>query len=137
MKTNKLLKLCLLSLASILASCGGTTSSIIPSTGNSENPITTTNTPTTNTPTTTTTPTTNTPTTSTSSTPDEYTKITVSDFLKYKETNKYYILEGTITNLTDNRYGNFDLKDSTGTVFCYGVLEKKAQQIKNGSKTVV
>lgn len=120
MKTNKLLKLCLLSLASILASCGGTTSSITPSTGNSENPITTTNTPTTNTPTTTTTPT-----TSTSSTPDEYTKVTVSDFLKYKETNKYYILEGTITNLTDNRYGNFDLKDSTGSVFCYGVLENK------------
>lgn len=120
MKTNKLLKLCLLSLASILASCGGTTSSITPSTGNSENPITTTNTPTT-----TTTPTTNTPTTSTSSTPDEYTKVTVSDFLKYKETNKYYILEGTITNLTDNRYGNFDLKDSTGSVFCYGVLENK------------
>ena len=119
MKKNKIFKITLLTLASVMVACGDVTPSITPSTGNSDIPTTSTN------PTTTATPTTNTPTTNTPTTPDEYTKLTVSEFLKYKDTNKYYILEGIITNLTDNRYGNFDLKDSTGSVFCYGVLENK------------
>lgn len=119
MKKNKIFRLSLLALASVMVACGDITPSITPSIGNSDTPTTSTN------PTTTATPTTNTPTTSTPTTPDEYTKLTISEFLKYKDTKKYYILEGTITNLTDNRYGNFDLKDSTGSVFCYGVLENK------------
>ena len=72
MKKNKIFKITLLTLASVMVACGDVTPSITPSTGNSDIPTTSTN------PTTTATPTTNTPTTNTQTTPDEYTKLTVS-----------------------------------------------------------
>ena len=59
-------------------------------------------------------------------------------------------MTGTVKNLNDgDKYGNFDLEDSTGSVYVYGVLSEKggekkkfqelvaAKGIKNGSKITI
>ncbi len=49
--------------------------------------------------------------------------LTVSEFLSMEISDaKYYRLTGTVTNLTNTDYGNFDLVDETGSVYVYGVL---------------
>ena len=78
---------------------------------------------------------------------DGSTIITVADFIAAAEsTSVWYQLTGTIKNLANgDQYGNFDLEDTTGSVYVYGVLsekggaKKKFQElvsqygIKNGS----
>ena len=55
------------------------------------------------------------------------TKISVADFLTKKDDkNVYYMLEGTITEFAGQRndlktYGNFGLKDATGSAYVYGL----------------
>ena len=77
--------------------------------------------------------------------------VTVADFVAAPESNDvWYQLTGTVKNLKDNdKYGNFDLEDSTGSVYVYGVLSEKggekkkfqelvaAKGIKNGSKITI
>lgn len=77
--------------------------------------------------------------------------ITVADFNAAPESNDvWYQLTGTVNNLKDNdQYGNFDLVDSTGSVYVYGVLSEKggekkkfqelatSQGIKNGSTITI
>lgn len=48
--------------------------------------------------------------------------ITVADFLAKKDTTTEYTLTGKITNVANTTYGNFDLTDSTGSVYVYGLL---------------
>lgn len=62
---------------------------------------------------------------SSSSINSEMTSLTISQFINRADENTYYILEGTISNITDDRYGNFDLVDSTGSIFVYGLLSSK------------
>ena len=46
-------------------------------------------------------------------------------------TDVWYQLTGTIKNLKDgDQYGNFDLEDSTGSVYVYGVLSEKGGEKK-------
>ena len=65
-------------------------------------------------------------------------------------TDVWYQLTGTIKNLQDgDQYGNFDLVDSTGSVYVYGVLSEKGGEkkkfqelatskgIKNGSTITI
>ncbi len=53
-------------------------------------------------------------------TPGEYT--TVAEFLAAAEDETtLYTLKGTITNVANTEYGNFDLTDATGTVYIYGL----------------
>jgi hypothetical protein len=58
---------------------------------------------------------------------DGSTIISVADFIAAAEsTDVWYQLTGTINNLKDgDQYGNFDLEDSTGSVYVYGVLSEK------------
>lgn len=77
--------------------------------------------------------------------------VSVAEFNAAPESNDvWYQLTGTVKNLKDNdKYGNFDLEDSTGSVYVYGVLSEKggekkkfqelvaAKGIKNGSKITI
>ncbi len=77
--------------------------------------------------------------------------VTVADFNAAAEsTDVWYQLTGTVKNLKDNdQYGNFDLEDSTGSVYVYGLLSEKggakkkfqelvaAEGIKNGSMITI
>lgn len=47
---------------------------------------------------------------------------TVAEFLAAEEGDSYYRLTGTVTNLANTTYGNFDLVDETGSVYVYGVV---------------
>lgn len=53
--------------------------------------------------------------------------ITIADFNAAAESSDvWYQLTGTVKNLKDgDQYGNFDLEDSTGSVYVYGVLSEK------------
>jgi len=58
---------------------------------------------------------------------DGSTIISVADFNAAAEsTSVWYQLTGTVKNLKDDdQYGNFDLEDSTGSVYVYGLLSEK------------
>lgn len=82
---------------------------------------------------------------------DGSTIISVADFNAAAEsTSVWYQLTGTVKNLKDNdQYGNFDLEDSTGSVYVYGLLSEKggakkkfqdlvaAKGIANGKKITI
>lgn len=51
--------------------------------------------------------------------------ITVAEFLAADVDDAvFYTLQGTITNVANTTYGNFDLTDDTGTVYIYGLLSE-------------
>ena len=78
-------------------------------------------------------------------------KVTVAEFNAAEvNDNVWYQLTGTVENLKDgDQYGNFDLKDETGSVYVYGLLSEKggekkkfqdlaaAKGINNGSKITI
>ena len=78
-------------------------------------------------------------------------KVTIAEFNAAEvNDNVWYQLTGTVENLKDgDQYGNFDLKDETGSVYVYGLLSEKggekkkfqdlaaAKGIKNGSKITI
>jgi acylphosphatase/phosphoheptose isomerase len=80
--------------------------------------------------------------------PDEIKDATVAEFNAAAEsTNEWYKLKGEVKNLKDDdKYGNFDLEDATGSVYVYGLLAEKGgakgefqalaaeKGIKNGCK---
>jgi RPA family protein len=80
--------------------------------------------------------------------PDEIKDATVAEFNAAAEsTNVWYKLKGEVKNLKDDdKYGNFDLEDATGSVYVYGLLAEKGgakgefqalaaeKGIKNGCK---
>lgn len=54
-------------------------------------------------------------------------ELTVEEFLaKEVSTEVFYQLTGTIKNLTNTTYGNFDLVDETGSVYVYGLKENES-----------
>ena len=53
-------------------------------------------------------------------------EITVADFLdKSVDANVWYQLTGTVSNISNTQYGNFNLVDATGTVYVYGLTATK------------
>ena len=80
--------------------------------------------------------------------PDEIKDATVAEFNAAAEsTDVWYKLKGEVKNLKDDdKYGNFDLEDATGSVYVYGLLAEKGgakgefqalaaeKGIKNGCK---
>ena len=62
--------------------------------------------------------------------------LTVAEFLaKSVDASIYYRLTGTIKNLKNTEYGNFDLVDETGSVYVYGLTtEKTGSNDKSFSK---
>ena len=77
--------------------------------------------------------------------------VTVAEFNAAEVSNDiWYQLTGTVKNLKDgDQYGNFDLEDETGSVYVYGLLDKKggdkkkfqdlvaAKGIKEGCKLTI
>lgn len=54
------------------------------------------------------------------------TVVTIAEFLAASESESvYYELTGTISNITNTTYGNFDLVDETGSVYVYGLTATK------------
>ncbi len=52
-------------------------------------------------------------------------KATVEEFLNEPvDDTQYYMLTGTLENLTDAEYGDFDLVDETGAVYVYGLTSE-------------
>lgn len=58
--------------------------------------------------------------------PEAIEKLTVAEFLAKEVGNVYYELTGTISNISNTEYGNFDLTDVTGTVYVHGLTATKA-----------
>lgn len=53
-------------------------------------------------------------------------EISVADFLaKSVDANVWYQLTGTVSNIANTQYGNFNLVDATGTVYVYGLTATK------------
>lgn len=51
------------------------------------------------------------------------TTVTVAEFLTKADSKEvWYMLTGTVSNIANATYGNFDLVDSTGTIYVYGLL---------------
>lgn len=49
--------------------------------------------------------------------------ITIAKFLELADPNTTYELTGTVKNIKNTTYGNFDLVDETGSVYIYGLLD--------------
>ena len=47
--------------------------------------------------------------------------VTVEEFLNAEVGDAYYRLTGAAEKITNTTYGNFDIKDSTGSVWVYGL----------------
>ena len=63
--------------------------------------------------------------------PEAIEKLTVAEFLAKEVGDVYYELTGTISNISNTAYGNFDLTDDTGTVYVYGLTATKATSNDN------
>ena len=58
--------------------------------------------------------------------PGELVEATIAEFLAAEvSTDTWYKLTGTITNIENTTYGNFTIKDETGSVYIYGLTEEK------------
>ena len=53
--------------------------------------------------------------------PVEAEEITIAEFIKKADTTTEYKLTGTISNVVNTTYGNFDLTDASGKIFVYGL----------------
>ena len=69
---------------------------------------------------------------------DGSTIVTVAQFNEAAvSTDVWYQLTGTVKNLKDDdQYGNFDLEDSTGSVYVYGLLSEKGGEKKKFQELV-
>ena len=62
--------------------------------------------------------------------PEEKGKVTIAEFLEAKDNFNIYTLTGTVSDIAKDKqdstqysaYGNFNLTDSTGTIYIYGLL---------------
>ena len=51
--------------------------------------------------------------------------LTVEEFLAKPEGDTYYQLTGTVANISNTYFGNFDLIDETGSVYVYGLVSSE------------
>lgn len=62
--------------------------------------------------------------------PEEKGDISVADFLAAKDGFNIYTLTGVVANITNTKYGNFDLVDETGKIYIYGLLNAAGEAQK-------
>lgn len=62
--------------------------------------------------------------------PEEKGDISVADFLAEKDGFNIYTLTGVVANITNTKYGNFDLIDETGKIYIYGLLNAAGEAQK-------
>ncbi len=60
-------------------------------------------------------------------------QITIAEFLSRADQNTTYRLTGTVENIVNTQYGNFNLTDATGTIYIYGLLDKDGNAKNFGS----
>lgn len=59
-------------------------------------------------------------------------EVTVAEFLTKPDADDvWYTLTGTVGEIKNDVYGNFDLTDETGTVYVYGLTKEKKIDLKN------
>ncbi len=56
--------------------------------------------------------------------PEPVEQMTVAEILAAGETGKMFYVEGTVSNLSNTKYGNMDLVDETGTIYIYGLYNE-------------
>lgn len=62
--------------------------------------------------------------------PEDKGAISVADFLAAKDGFNIYTLTGVVANITNTKYGNFDLIDETGKIYIYGLLNAAGEAQK-------
>ena len=62
--------------------------------------------------------------------PEEKGDISVADFIAAKDGFNIYTLTGVVANITNTKYGNFDLIDETGKIYIYGLLNAAGEAQK-------
>lgn len=70
--------------------------------------------------------------------PEEKGKVTIAEFLEKKDNFNIYTLTGTVSDIQKDKqdstqysaYGNFNLTDSTGTIYIYGLLTAEGEAKK-------
>ena len=65
--------------------------------------------------------------------PGELEQISIGEFLSKADTKTAYILKGTVTDINNTTYGNFNLVEGTDTIYIYGLLtsEGEAKQFES------
>ena len=65
--------------------------------------------------------------------PGELEQITIGEFLAKADTKTEYILKGTVADINNTVYGNFNLVEGTDTIYIYGLLtaEGEAKQFES------
>lgn len=72
------------------------------------------------------------------STPETIIDVTVAEFnAAAVSTDVWYRLKGTVVNLINTNYGNFDLVDETGTVYVYGTSNFSDFDVVEGCNIVI
>ena len=51
-------------------------------------------------------------------------QISIADFLTIKNTTTDYRLQGEVQMIANTTYGNFYLRDNTGSIYIYGLLDE-------------
>ena len=59
--------------------------------------------------------------------------ITIAEFLQKADANTTYELTGTVRNITNTTYGNFDLVEGDATIYIYGLLDQSGEAKKFAS----
>ena len=62
--------------------------------------------------------------------PQDLGEKTIAEFLELKNTKDICTLKGTVSNITNTLYGNFDLTDATASVYVYGLLTAEGESKK-------
>lgn len=61
---------------------------------------------------------------------DDVQTITIEEFLNFADNATTYQLVGTVSNIQNTTYGNFDLVDATGSIYIYGLLNAAGESKK-------
>lgn len=59
--------------------------------------------------------------------------ITIAEFLNKADTSTAYELTGTVANIKNTQYGNFDLVEGDASIYIYGLLDLEGQKKNFGS----
>lgn len=65
--------------------------------------------------------------------PGDISHITIAEFLAKADPNTTYELTGTVANIKNTTYGNFDLVEGDAKIFIYGLLDSNGQSQKFAS----
>lgn len=59
-------------------------------------------------------------------------EVSIAEFLEAEVGNGQYRLSGVITNISNDKYGNLDIQDYSGSTFVYGIEDFQDKNLKEG-----